>query len=245
MSVGTKKRIVRVLCFATLLPVRALTGLVATIPGCYIAKGHVSGKYGPSEAVRQPNARAVALVAETQTEPHTCGMHTLRSAYRAYGLSPDDFDLRFRLGVDVAAVPGDKTSTGTLPPDMLRVIAQDGFGYEIARSAIYDGQAAEHANELRRLREHLNRGHVALMLVELPGGGLHWVGADRLAGGKFCIADSLGEMTGQRDSAALLADTLSIVKIRPSANGAAVTRAAAHSDGVREMRLIQQRMGDG
>lgn len=105
---------------------------------------------------------------ETQTEPHTCGLHSLRSVYRAYGLNPDEHALRVRLGVDVPANPADETSTGTLQPDLTRVLAQDGFSMETLD--------LEDSTASTQLESRLSKQHKALALIrKLDNGNLHWV----------------------------------------------------------------------
>ena len=147
---------------------------------------------------------------EQQTEGHTCGMHALRAAYRGYGLEPDEFDLRFRLGVDTAAVPGDGTSTGTLPPDLLRVLPQDGFAYTLL--------PLEDAGAEAQLKRHLRRGQVALALVEVTG--LHWVALDAAPGDRLRVVDSLSPQPYDVATPQFLGDqALSVVLIEPAAVG--------------------------
>ena len=124
---------------------------------------------------------------EAQFESDTCGLHTLRVIYKAYGLEPDDENLRVRLGVDVPTNPLDPTSTGTLQPDMLRVLTQDGFRYQ-PLDLTDDHSASE------TLRKHLSEGNMAAALIARPENkNMHWVAAYRMDGESIEILDSLFE----------------------------------------------------
>jgi len=122
---------------------------------------------------------------EAQFEKHTCGLHTLRVIYKAYGLNPDDENLRFRLGVDIKANPIDEESTGTLQPDMLRVLLQDGFMYTIL-------PIKEEKKATIKLLNHLEKGNMAAILISRrENGNMHWVAAQKKINGKIAILDSL------------------------------------------------------
>ena len=111
-----------------------MTGIVlATVSLCVVVflcvADHIFSNAVPRAELLgfSPSNNPEPAIIDPQTEPHTCGLHSLRSIYRAYGLNPDEHELRERLGVDTPANPADPTSTGTLQPDISRVLAQDGF----------------------------------------------------------------------------------------------------------------------
>lgn len=132
----------------------------------------VSSKSSAANSDRRPEETISSLLPEWQTEPHTCGMHSLAAVYAAYGLPPEAENLRYRLGVDVPASPTDRSTIGTLHPDMLRVLAQDGFGWQLLdlESRMTD----------QKLLEHLEQGQAALALIaRRENGNLHWVAVSR------------------------------------------------------------------
>lgn len=138
--------------------------------------------YAPAGPAR-PLAIAGAIAPEKQVEPHTCGLHALSSVYRAYGLDPADLRLRFRTGVDKPFTNLIPSSRGTVHPDMLRVLSQDGF-----RAALLDTDRAETP---ARLAEHLDAGQLAIALIRVNE--LHWVVIAKHQDDRLVICDSLRE----------------------------------------------------
>ena len=127
------------------------------------------------------------LMPEVQFESHTCGLHTLRIVYKAYGLNPDEENLRLRLGVDVSANPADSESTGTLHPDLYRVLIQDGFQYESL-------SLSDEASALDDMTQHLKKGNMAILLISRrENGNMHWVAASEIDNGNVKVIDSLFE----------------------------------------------------
>ena len=115
-----------------------------------------------------PSDAPLRAVPERQLEGHTCGLHMLRSLYRAHALNPDEHLLRVRLGVDRGAVPAVKSTQGTLQPDLTRVLAQDGF--------LVNELDLERSNAAALLSSHLDRDWFAVTLIVRPRSGqLHWV----------------------------------------------------------------------
>lgn len=210
--------------------------LLLILAGLFVG-GRVSSKSGAwhSPASPQPITSAPAEPLP-QLESHTCGLLSLSAAYKAYGLSPGGKNLRFRLGVDRAANPVDSTSTGTLHPDLLRVIAQDGFTYAMLDPARDDAPGA--------LTSHLESSQVALLLIRREEtGGLHWVLTDESEGGVLRIVDSLKpEPVREAAEPFLRRRVLSIILMRPAEAGAAVDIGAAHRAGMAEMLLVRERM---
>jgi hypothetical protein len=138
-----------------------------------------------SKVMRSYRAFLEDVGPEAQFESHTCGWHALRVIYKAYGLNPDEANLRFRLGVDVPANPLDGKSTGTLQPDLLRVLVQDGFAYE--RLPLDDEVKAANA-----LEGHVQGGHMAAVLIRRrENGNMHWVAVRKGVAGQVTVLDSL------------------------------------------------------
>ena len=203
--------------------------------GCMVGPDFIAqkqaGKYEPASATPAPAPTAHTPVAERQTEPHTCGLHAMRSLYAAYDLDPDAFNLRFRLGTDAKALRVDESSTGTLHPDLYRVLQQDGFAIERLDLESPDVAA--------RLAQHLDRDQLALALVY--HGTYHWVLLDdHEQGDQLRVIDSLTVEPYARATADFLADdALSITLVEPGDQ--AGNTAAAHRAGVGEMLDAAQR----
>lgn len=180
--------------------------------------------------------RLKSVLPEAQFESHTCGLHTLRAIYKAYGLDPDKANLRFRLGVDVKAVPADEESTGTLQPDMLRVLVQDHFEYNLLN--------LDSTNAVATLITHLQSANLAAVLIRRrQNGNLHWVAAYRYKEQKIEILDSLSEETYFEEPRPFINEcALSCILVRPTSEGSESNGLlAAHYDGVSEMMNTIQR----
>lgn len=188
------RRVLVALCTVFLLV------LLMCIPTfCVGGPRYYGAKYSPARGPRATGT-AAALVPEVQTEPHTCGLHALSSIYRGYGLDPQQFDLRFRLGTDKPLTNFAADSTGTLPPDIERVVSQDGFVFSKHDPAAPD--TAEH------LLSHLGRGHAALVLTHKGSltSGLHWIALSASPNGSstVVVCDSLRPEPFEEEVAALL-----------------------------------------
>ncbi|QYK46969.1 MAG: hypothetical protein KF838_09250 [Phycisphaeraceae bacterium] len=151
---------------AILLFVAVAAIAVAIGSFCVGSPRYYSDKYSASPVAYAPLEYPGTFAPEKQVEPHTCGFHAISSVYRAYGLDPGTNRLRFRLGTDKRATNFDPESLGTLHPDMLRVLGQDGFD----ASVVLQPKSPE---SLQRLVSHIQRGHPAVALVRAPG--LHWI----------------------------------------------------------------------
>lgn len=145
-------------------------------------------KYAPAPMKASPRAAAVELVAEKQVEAHTCGFHALSSIYRAYGLSPEEQRLRFRLGTDKPVSMLLSSETGTVPPDIFRVLQQDGFDSQQVRAGA--GAALEVVGA------HLRKGQAALALTKPKG--WHWVAVQGGTDGMVRVCDSMKKDIGIR-----------------------------------------------
>ncbi|MEO0475652.1 MAG: hypothetical protein AAF085_06745 [Planctomycetota bacterium] len=191
-----------------------------------------SGKYDPvEESTPKPTDVATTPKAGTQTEPHTCGWHAMSSMYTAYGLKGETFNLRFRLGTDEPAMRADKDSTGTLHPDLYRVLAQDGF---TAEPLDLESDVAVDA-----LQNHMAWQQLALVVVYRST--YHWV----LVGpagqaGELVVYDSLKDTPVTVPVDDLLDEALSITLVEPS-DGEAISTSTAHAEGLREMARLYQR----
>lgn len=174
---------------------------------------------------------------EVQLEDHTCGLHSLALVYRAHGLDPERERLRERLGVDVPAIEQDASTSGTLHPDLLRVLRQDHFE---AQCLDLEGRGASLA-----LERAVSARCAALVLVALPhSGGLHWVAAGRSdEPGRLRIFDSLvrepydvalGEYLEQR--------ALSVVTIAPDPSVEFTAAQSSHAEGLAEMGRVALRI---
>lgn len=205
--------------------------LVAAV--IYIAP-RVSEKAGAHRSDATPSPRIGDAAPILQLESHTCGLLSLSAAYRVYGLSPEEKNLRFRLGVDRAAHPFDSESTGTLHPDLFRVLAQDGFNFSLIDPAASDAAA--------QLAAHLDGGDVAMLLIaRRENGNLHWVLADAREGDRIRIVDSLAERPYMEPAAEFLSGfVLSIVAMAP-APAARSDLAGMHAAGVAEMDAVRRR----
>lgn len=199
------------------------------IVGCALFYSEPSRKYGPADVNQTPAELPAAADPEAQIESHTCGLHAVRAVYTAYGLEPDDHDLRFRLGTDRKANIFDKSSSGTLQPDILRVLRQDGFAAE----------PAELEQELQSLQEHLESGHLVLALIH-PG-SYHWVVLLLDSEQQLWVVDSVKDDPYPMGWETLLREELlSAILVLPSTNHD-TSISDAHKDGLKDMRQTLKR----
>ena len=152
-----------------------------------------------------------------------------------YGLSPESENLRYRLGVDRPANPLDSTSTGTLHPDIFRVLSQDKFAYEVLDPA--------HSETISWLRKHLSGGDAALILIaRRENGNLHWIMTDGFDGADLRIVDSLHESAYTEPLGEFLRDfVLSIITIKPNSNSMP-PKTDPYSDGLDELKRVRKRI---
>lgn len=230
----TKKRI------AWLVGVSALTTLAAGLVFYFVALDFI---FSSSESLAElldeyPAAQASAALPEVQTEPHTCGLHAIRSLYRAHGLDPDTYNLRFRLGTDRKAVSVVESSQGTVHPDLYRVLAQDGFhvvGLDLAA-----------AHRQRVLSRHLTSGLKALALIRRPeNGNLHWILLQAGEPDRLELVDSLVETPVLDSPGAFLGSkAVSVALIYPGSKEDSPSIKQAYRLGVVEMNKTPGRMSD-
>jgi ABC-type bacteriocin/lantibiotic exporter with double-glycine peptidase domain len=142
-----------------------------------------------------------------QTEPHTCGYCGIVAIYNAYGLDHQAAGLRFRLGTDVQLNQLVDSSTGTIPPDMTRVLEQDGFTTQTV-SAANDQMAA-------LTLAHLRVGHPALAVIKVTG--LHWVVLTAEHDGQVTVCDSLHDELYTKPTDAYLKDEVyGVMLVKPA-----------------------------
>jgi len=187
----------------------------------------VSRKADMPHAVSQHADTLQEVLPEAQFESDTCGLHSLRVIYRAYGLNPDEENLRERLGLAVPSNPFDGSSTGTVQPDMLRVLVQDNFAYELLA---FDNGAAT------QLEEHLKGGDMAAVLIRRrENGNMHWVVARRMQEADIVVFDSLFDEPYTEEVQAFIEDcVLSCIMVRSRQEGAG-SITDAHTDGTLEL----------
>ena len=165
--------------------------VIIVIPGavlsfCVGPPWYYADKYSAAAGPARPTALPAEIVPERQVEPHTCGLHSLSSLYRAYGLEAEAMRLRFRLGVDKPLSNLVPTSRGTIHPDMLRVLSQDGFMTTVVRPSSADAP--------ERVSRHLANGHYAVALTKVNE--FHWVvlgAGPEFSQGRVEVCDSLHE----------------------------------------------------
>lgn len=155
--------------------------LTSCLSFCVGPPSYYDAKYADTAVKVPAGAKPSRWEPQKQVEPHTCGLHALSSIYLAYGLDPMATDLRFRLGTDKRATNFDPDSLGTIHPDILRVLGQDGFD---ATTLLMIGDDARTV-----IRDHLSSGHPALALIRI--GELHWIVLTELQGNDVIICDSL------------------------------------------------------
>ena len=168
------------------------------------------GDFAPVEPVPAIDQPVGPLAPITQTEKHTCGFLAISAIYRAYGLDPLERRLRARLGTDNTANIYDSTSTGTIHPDLYRVMTQDGFALQRL-----DVDAPE---VLPTLEAHLGGGRFALALVQRrETGNLHWIALGGCRENRLLICDSMQPAPFTEPADAWLRDcALGILLVKPA-----------------------------
>ncbi|CAM2007348.1 hypothetical protein [Acanthopleuribacter pedis] len=218
--------------------------LCCLIPVCYFVgppdsgPNRRSGKYYASDAQQKPSALPNPIQGENQTEGHTCGLHSLSAIYKSYSLDPAAADLRFRLGVDRRANPFDATTLGTVQPDILRVVHQDGFA-----TAVLDLQDPVPAR--RHLQNHLESGHYALTLIRRrQSGNLHWVVISAWLDNELTVVDSLTPQPYTEPVDDFMTNhVLSVMLLQPAVEDASRSIFGNNMRGIQEMKDTYQRMG--
>lgn len=161
----------------------------------------------------RPAAVPASYVLEQQTEGFTCGVHSLSTVYKAYGLDPEAERIRWRLGVDTKAVFYVSDSTGALHPDMYMVLAQDFFAVDELTSYDRAGWG--------ELIAHLDSGHPAVLLIKRrENGNLHYVVATRaLDADTIEVYDSLFDEPYPEGAGFLEDHIVTAMRVRPTEDG--------------------------
>ncbi|MEM6506600.1 MAG: hypothetical protein AAF711_14285 [Planctomycetota bacterium] len=165
----------------------------------------------------RPTAMPARFALEEQTEGFTCGVHSLSTVYKAYGLDPEAERIRWRLGVDTKAVFYVSDSTGALHPDMYMVLAQDFFIINLPTDYTEAGWD--------EMREHLDTGHPAVLLIKRrENGSLHWVVATRtLDEDMIEVYDSLFDEPYAEPLGFMTDHVVTAMLVRPSTTGEQAT----------------------
>lgn len=214
----------------------ALSGMVAGWAACHLTE-RVRRKEQLPHAQIEPHAALELGAPELQVEDHTCGFHSLSIVYRAHGLDPEREQLRARLGVDVPAIPSDSSTTGTLHPDLLRVLRQDHFA-----CAFLDPEAQDALSSLER---ETAAGRAALVLIQrAESGGLHWVAVSRSSvPGHVRVFDSLVPAPYDVNASEYLHErVLSVLTIEPDPRVEFSSPKSVYADGLAEMWRVKQRL---
>lgn len=201
LSIRTLLIVGAVLLVVLIVAVGGLMTFVVGTPDYYSAKYSRAGGQAPT-------ATPAVLVPENQTQPHTCGFHSISTIYRAYGMDPEASRLRFRLGTDMPTnLLAQGSTTGTIHPDILRVLGQDGFETQV----VLPGETLA-----VRLRGHLESGHPALVLTRVST--WHWVVAASIREGKVTVCDSLQPTAYEEPLEAYSSERVyNVILIRPKA----------------------------
>lgn len=193
------------------------------------------GDYDTVHPVPKIAGIVAPLAPEKQVEKHTCGLHAVSSIYLSYGLDPEERRLRPRLGVDTSANVYDSETTGSLHPDIFRVLAQDGF---VCRSLDLGD-----ARSKKALTNHLSQLRYALALIKRrENGNMHWVVLCGATDTKVRVCDSLKPDTYKEPLDDYWAKCLlSVILITPSSADQRTSVWRLHLRGALEMYRAYQR----
>ncbi len=199
----TRRRVI----FYTVSSLVVAVLILLLLPFCAGPPSYYSDKYGRSDVPMHPSKTPATFAPVKQTEPHTCGYCSIAAIYNAYGLDHGAAGLRFRLGTDVLLNQLVESSSGTIPPDMTRVLEQDGFITQTITST-NDQMAA-------RTLAHLRAGHPALAVIKVKG--LHWIVLTSESDGQLTICDSLHDELYTKPADAYLKDEVyGVMLVKPA-----------------------------
>ena len=189
----------------------------------------LAGERTPAPVLQTPTNKPLAFKPREQTDGHSCGYLALASLYESYGVNPEQARLRQRLGTDSKAVPFSSESIGTIQPDILRVLKQDGFHAELLKLS------NEYSKD--RLIVHLQSDQYSLALIKRKeNSNLHWVALIDFDKGELTVGDSLRDKLYQEPIAEFAAtNILSVILINPSTPDPNGKYGGEHRRGVWEM----------
>ncbi len=193
-------------------------------------------EYGPHAMPEGPTlSSSRPFRHNVQSETHTCGLLAIHAIYRAYNLEPEDYYLRFRLGIDVPAVPFFPDTTGLVHPDALRVLNQDGFDTWMPKLSA--------SNARSQVKNHLNSGHFILALIRRrQTETMHWVVIGAYENDAFKIYDSRrAKPYYEPFDAFFRTRLLSAILVRPKAHHSQPGILSLHLAGVVEMKNAYDR----
>lgn len=192
-----------------------------------IVSSLIAGDRSHAPSTTRPSGVPGEIYPEKQTEGHTCGLHSMRSIYKSYHLPVENFNLRNRIGVDKSAVPFKGSTRGSIQPDLLRVLDQDGFAYEIID---IKKESVEKA-----LIGHFNKGHYALTLIKRKqNGNLHWVVLSGLENEKYIVVDSLFPEKYTEGKQFLRKNIIGVILVEPRDSSKAEGKGKSHRKGLWE-----------
>jgi len=222
------KRLLRTVLITVLLAIPAYFILLDVIFSNAAPRSQLLG-FSPSDV-------ALSAAPEWQDEPHTCGLLSLRSIYRAHNLNPELHELRLRLGVDRATVFKMKSTEGTLHADICRVLAQDGFKSELLE--------LDSTNSLTLLNEHMAKTWKALALIRRSeNGNLHWVVLQDSSPEQIEVVDSLFNEPYQANVNQFLEhNAVSVFLVTPMKTSTKQDIKDAHRLGVHAMKSSLERI---
>jgi ABC-type bacteriocin/lantibiotic exporter with double-glycine peptidase domain len=131
----------------------------------------------------------------------------MRALYKSYQLPVDEYNLRVRIGVDKPTVPFVNSTMGSIHPDLLRVLDQDGFKYEVVDM--------KNDNVHLKLANHLKSEHYAMILLKLNNGIMHWVVVSDEKDDRYTIVDSLKKEPHKLSQSSIDKQLIGVVLIEP------------------------------
>ena len=201
----------------------------ASIAAILIAWAIPLGDFAPVLPIPKVAGIVAPIAPDPQLEKHTCGFNALSAIYRSYGLDPAERRLRQRLGVDQTSYIYDPTSTGSIHPDIYRVLSQDGFEFSTP--------ALDRIEATKEVTNHLASGRYVLALIQRrQTGRMHWVVICGFKEHKFINCDSLAPAPYEEDVEDFLGQCiLGLTFISPRKDHAPASVWRLHLAGVRDM----------
>ncbi len=206
---------------------------IAILSGCG-SNEYYRQKYGPAtDDIPTPTRAEFKL--EEQVEGHTCGFHALSTIYKAYSLDPAVKNLRFRLGVDKAAIPFDSSSLGSLHPDIFRVATQDGFNLSLIDP---ESGNTEHVCQILA-----NDYPILTLIKRRENGNLYWIVLSSCQDNMVTVYDSLFKETYKEPLPEYMNNNiLSMIALEPSYPKEENTVWKKHREGIAEVNSVANKI---